>query len=1019
MYKNWLQYWKDTLVDIQRMEINYERENHCIIKGQFINKGNIPSDKATELFFQEEKSYNKKYGIDSPHDKNWKYLNEINVIISLFTVIPISDRLNITETPHYPCHPFWILAKLSRQGVLTIPDNLFPIIPRKHLSPFTGEKPVFIFSDTNTINTIAAINRSGIKTWDDYWIYINMLFHKITGCDINDYQDDRLVINKEIIVCTKAENIGVAGGIINLYQHLISKNHLPSLLKNFIPHISPKDKCPTEVSDYMNYIHLHVGQMSDDYPLSISQRKILTTFLNANNSSVFTVNAPPGTGKTTLIQNIVANEIVKKAIEGNKPPVILACSSNSKAIHDINADFSNSKSTITELAGKWLPDFNGYTTYLSSTSKPENELNGINFLKPDGKGLFKRIETKEYISNAKRFFLHKMKCYTGIKYLNIDGCCNKLRFELNEIQNKLITFKNQWILLKEAEKEFFNTYKPVQGQNEYFKNGILDRNKITDDEYWFSTKEKEITDYFEKEPLLTKIFCIVHLPFAIKERELKILRLLSDSPVKIEENTFCNKNNSSLFFSENINLLHRTKDKIDQWIEIKNINNIKGNPPQSEDELWHLENNKSQNQNYLPCYFYDELDTGLRHKSFQLAIHYWEGRWLNEAEEFINDPKKDKMGLDSSFKRWKIRSMLTPCFVSSFYMAPKFFSYFKLDKETNLWSNPPLLELIDILIVDDANQTSPEIGVASFALAKKAIVVGDIKQVEPTWNMVPKIDIGTLFINNLAESYTDKKYETKYEERGILCAKGSIMKMAQYACEYHEVNIAEKGLMLKEHRRSYNEIINFCNELAYAGQLVPMKGNKNKDEEFPAMGFIHVEGNSSSILKSRINKNEVNAISNWLLKNKSSIEANGETIEENVGIITPYIGQKQALYKELTRVGLNINSLIIKTIQELQGIKRNIILFSTVYGEGDTEQLFFDKDNKPNMLNVVVSRAKESFIIFGNERIFKEESNTPSGILKKHLTTIVPNFAENNMEERENDQGKSRIIHNATNFAND
>jgi superfamily I DNA and/or RNA helicase len=37
------------------------------------------------------------------------------------------------------------------------------------------------------------------------------------------------------------------------------------------------------------------------------------------------------------------------------------------------------------------------------------------------------------------------------------------------------------------------------------------------------------------------------------------------------------------------------------------------------------------------------------------------------------------------------------------------------------------------------------------------------------------------------------------------------------------------------------------------------------------------------------------------------------------------------------------------------------------------------------MLNVAVSRARDSFILFGDTRVFNEENSTPSGVLKKHL----------------------------------
>lgn len=50
-----------------------------------------------------------------------------------------------------------------------------------------------------------------------------------------------------------------------------------------------------------------------------------------------------------------------------------------------------------------------------------------------------------------------------------------------------------------------------------------------------------------------------------------------------------------------------------------------------------------------------------------------------------------------------------------------------------------------------------------------------------------------------------------------------------------------------------------------------------------------------------------------------------------------------------------------------------------------TGTLFFDRDNKPNMLNVAVSRAKDNFIVFANTRILKKNAKTPSGVLANFL----------------------------------
>lgn len=39
------------------------------------------------------------------------------------------------------------------------------------------------------------------------------------------------------------------------------------------------------------------------------------------------------------------------------------------------------------------------------------------------------------------------------------------------------------------------------------------------------------------------------------------------------------------------------------------------------------------------------------------------------------------------------------------------------------------------MIVDESGQVSPELAVPSFSLAKQAILVGDIQQIEPVWSI--------------------------------------------------------------------------------------------------------------------------------------------------------------------------------------------------------------------------------------------------------------------------------------------
>jgi superfamily I DNA and/or RNA helicase len=75
----------------------------------------------------------------------------------------------------------------------------------------------------------------------------------------------------------------------------------------------------------------------------------------------------------------------------------------------------------------------------------------------------------------------------------------------------------------------------------------------------------------------------------------------------------------------------------------------------------------------------------------------------------------------------------------------------------------------------------------------------------------------------------------------------------------------------------------------------------------------------------------------------------------------------------------------IGTVDALQGAERAILLFSPVY---TTEDHRFDMiDNQPNRLNVAVSRARDSFLLFGDMEIFDDVTGSanPRHVLGRHM----------------------------------
>ena len=100
------------------------------------------------------------------------------------------------------------------------------------------------------------------------------------------------------------------------------------------------------------------------------------------------------------------------------------------------------------------------------------------------------------------------------------------------------------------------------------------------------------------------------------------------------------------------------------------------------------------------------------------------------------------------------------------------------------------------------------------------------------------------------------------------------------------------------------------------------------------------------------------------------IEESGFDLENDVGIITPYRNQSSKLISKFkTRINHTRKLEKIGTVHKFQGAEFPIVIFSPVVGTNDSINFI---NNKPNMLNVAVSRAKFVFITVGNIGLLKK-----------------------------------------------
>ncbi|MDO9415498.1 AAA domain-containing protein [Pararhizobium sp.] len=213
------------------------------------------------------------------------------------------------------------------------------------------------------------------------------------------------------------------------------------------------------------------------------------------------------------------------------------------------------------------------------------------------------------------------------------------------------------------------------------------------------------------------------------------------------------------------------------------------------------------------------------------------------------------------------------------------------------------------------------------------------------------------------------------------------MRLAQRACQVSPWPDLEPGLWLFEHRRCHDEIIAYSNALCYKGKLRPRRGSAPSDRLLPAMGYFHVDGKAVRAGNSRSNLTEAQSIVAWIAENRGPLEERyGRPVEEIVGVVTPFGAQVRELRRACTAHNITASGrtgMTIGTVHALQGAERPVVIFSPVYSKHADGGFI---DGSPSMLNVTVSRAKDSFLLFGDmDVLVNAVPGSPRALLSSFL----------------------------------
>lgn len=340
--------------------------------------------------------------------------------------------------------------------------------------------------------------------------------------------------------------------------------------------------------------------------------------------------------------------------------------------------------------------------------------------------------------------------------------------------------------------------------------------------------------------------------------------------------------------------------------------------------------------------------------------------WQNMKNLLIawNMSEQSDVQMDSEDKKKAMPVLLQSLFLLTPVISTTFASVQTFFKEVTQSG------VFGTLIVDEAGQAPPEMAVGALFRCRKAIIVGDPKQIEPV--VTDDADLMKSFLaRGMLRSYADKRV--------------SVQGFADYINPYGTcLGEGEEqewvGCPLVVHRRCISPMYDISNKLSYDGtmkqQTLPPGEEKCKSFILDNSYWIDVEGGKESAASTNKKNHFVEAQGDVVL----SLLEKKFAIQEGIPklfIITPFTSVKESMKEKIRKS---------KLYQENENVKKwldgkSIGTVHTFQGQGTDEVIFLlgcDMNSimaanwvNKNIVNVAVTRAKYRVYIIGDERVWQ------------------------------------------------
>ncbi|MCW3478947.1 AAA domain-containing protein [Neisseriaceae bacterium JH1-16] len=262
-------------------------------------------------------------------------------------------------------------------------------------------------------------------------------------------------------------------------------------------------------------------------------------------------------------------------------------------------------------------------------------------------------------------------------------------------------------------------------------------------------------------------------------------------------------------------------------------------------------------------------------------------------------------------------------------------------------------EAIGWLLIDEAGQALPQQAAGAIWRAARTVVVGDPKQLEPVSGIPPTVE------GALARHYGVASHWWPSEASTQVLADQT-MSLGTHL-PHPDKGKVWVGCPLRVHRRCDDPMFTISNQIAYDGLMV--HGKTKASMPLPRSTWIDVVGKTSE--------------GNWIPEEGEAVEALLIELRDrygvqpaNVFLISPFRDCANRLRQLAGELGFDTEKT--GTVHTTQGKEADVVVL-VLGGNPQKPGAKGWAARRPNLLNVAVSRAKQRLYVVGDQRSWQEQ----------------------------------------------